>query len=139
MPVVYVTRRVRFEAAHRLHNPEKSAEWNQRVFGKCNSPHFHGHNYILEVTVAGEPDPETGYVIDLGVLKRIIKKRILDKCDHCNLNLDVDFLQGILPSTENLVIAFWNELEPYIPQGRLHCVRLYETENNSAAYFGEGA
>ncbi|MDX1530217.1 MAG: 6-carboxytetrahydropterin synthase [Rhodothermales bacterium] len=137
MPTVYVTRRVRFNAAHRLHNPEKSDAWNQRTFGKCNSPNWHGHNYTLEVTVAGEPDPDTGYVIDLGDLKRIVNERVVDQVDHKNLNLDVDFLRGVLPSTENFAVAIWAQLHDAIPNGRLHEVRLYETENNAAVYRGE--
>lgn|SRR5690606_10195885 len=137
MPLVYVTRRVHFNAAHRLHNPNRSDEWNRRVFGKCNSPNWHGHNYVLEVTVAGEPDPETGYVIDLSELKRIVEEKIVSKCDHANLNLDVDFMQGIMPSTENFVVAIWRELEPELPSGSLNVVRLYETERNMAEYRGE--
>ncbi len=137
MPTVYVTRKVHFNAAHRLHNPDKTDEWNRATFGKCNNPNWHGHNYTLEVTVAGEPDPETGYVVDLGALKQIIQERILDQCDHANLNLEVAFLQGIIPSTENLVIAFWKELEPLVPAGRLHAVRLFETERNVAEYRGD--
>lgn len=137
MPTVFVTRKAHFNAAHRLHNPEKSEAWNQRVFGKCNNPNWHGHNYVLEVTVRGEPDPETGYVIDLSELKRIIDERVVSRLDHANLNLDVDFLSGILPSTENLVVAIWKELEGSLPAGTLHCVRLHETERNSAAYYGE--
>ena len=137
MPTVYVIRREHFNAAHRLHNPSRSDEWNQRVFGKCNNPNWHGHNYVLEVTVAGEPDPETGYVIDLGDLKRIINERVISRVDHKNLNLDVDFMQGIMPSTENFVVAIWKELEPAIPSGRLHRIRLHETEKNVAEYTGE--
>lgn len=141
MPVVHVTRRVHFNAAHRLHNPEKPDAWNAETFGRCNNPTWHGHNYVLEVTVAGEPDPETGYVIDLGRLKAILEARVLDKCDHRNLNLDVDFLEGILPSTENFVVAIWGEIEPAIraeaPGARLHRVRLWETERNMAEYFGD--
>lgn len=137
MPLVYVTRRVHFNAAHRLHNPNRSDEWNRRVFGKCNSPNWHGHNYVLEVTVVGEPDPETGYVIDLSELKRIVEEKIVSKCDHANLNLDVDFMQGIMPSTENFVVAIWRELEPELPSGSLNVVRLYETERNMAEYRGE--
>ncbi len=139
MPTVYITRKMHFNAAHRLHNPDKPAEWNRRVFGKCNSPNWHGHNYTLEVTVAGEPDPETGYVIDLAVLKQIIKEKIIDRVDHKNLNLDVDFLDGTLPSTENVVMAIWNEMEGALPSGRLHRIRLWETERNMAEYFGDGA
>ncbi len=137
MPTVYVTRVVHFNAAHRLHNPLKSDEWNRATFGKCNNPNWHGHNYTMEVTVAGEPDPDTGYVIDLGVLKTIVEERVLDKMDHANLNVDVDFLEGIMPSTENVVVAIWNELADALPAGRLHRIRLYETERNMAEYLGE--
>ncbi len=137
MPLAYVTRRVHFNAAHRLHNPDQSDEWNRRTYGKCNSPNWHGHNYILEVTVTGTPDPETGYVIDLSDLKRIVNECIVDRCDHNNLNLDVDFLQGILTSSENLAIAFWKELKDALPTGVLHAVRLYETERNFVEYRGE--
>lgn len=137
MPITYVTRRVHFNAAHRLHNPDKSDEWNRTTFGKCNLPNWHGHNYIVEITVAGSPSPETGYVIDLGDLKRIVHERIIDLCDHRNLNLDVPFLSGILPSTENLAIAFWEQLENHIPTGKLYAVRVYETERNIAEYRGE--
>ncbi len=137
MPTVYVTRKVHFNAAHRLHNPEKSDEWNRRVFGKCNNPNYHGHNYTLEVTVAGEPDPETGYVIDLAELKRIVNENVVDRVDHMNLNLDVDFMQGVMASTENFVTAIWHELKDALPAGRLHEITLYETERNSATYRGE--
>ena len=122
MPLVSVTRRAHFNAAHRLHNPEKSDEWNRLTFGKCNSPNWHGHNYQIEVTVEGEPDPDTGY--------------ILEKCDHKNRNLDVDFLQGIIPSSENLVVAFWNQIEPHIPGGTLVSVKLFETARNVVEYCG---
>lgn len=137
MATVYVTRRTHFNAAHRLHNPERSDEWNRETFGKCNSPNWHGHNYVLDVTVAGEPDPDTGYVIDLADLKRIVTERIIEPCDHRNLNLDVPFLQGILPSAENMAIAFWKQLEPYITSGRLYSIRLQETERNVVDYRGE--
>ena len=137
MPLVYVTRKAHFNAAHRLHNPEKSDEWNQRVFGKCNHPNWHGHNYELEVTVAGEPDPETGYVVDLGELKQLIEQYVIEPCDHKNLNLDVPFLKGILPSTENFVVAIWQQLEGKLPSGKLHRIRLRETERNAAEYCGE--
>ena len=137
MPTVYVTRRVHFNAAHRLHNERQSDDWNRETFGPCNNANWHGHNYVLEVTVAGEPDPDTGYVIDLGDLKQILHDRILSKVDHANLNLDVDFLRGIMPSTENLAVAFWKRLDGYIPAGRLHSVRLFETERNVAEYRGE--
>jgi 6-pyruvoyltetrahydropterin/6-carboxytetrahydropterin synthase len=94
---------------------------------------------VLEVTVRGQPDPETGYIVDLGELKRILHLAVVDKCDHRNLNTDVDFLRGVIPSTENLVIAFWQQIEPHITAGRLHCVRLFETPRNFAEYFGPDA
>ena len=131
-----VTRRVHFNAAHRLHNPDRSDAWNRRTFGLCNSKHWHGHNYELEVSVRGQPHPETGFVIDLGELKRILNERVADVCDHRNLNEDVPFLRGLVTSTENLVIAFWREIEPHLTSGKLHRVRLYETERNFADYYG---
>lgn len=137
MPSVHVIRTSRFNAAHRLHNPEKSDEWNRSTFGKCNNPNWHGHNYVLEVTVVGEPDADTGFVIDLAELKQIIQERIIAKVDHANLNLDVDFLEGIMPSTENFAVAIWKELEGALPSGRLYRVRLKETDNNAAEYYGE--
>ncbi|WP_221030773.1 6-pyruvoyl trahydropterin synthase family protein [Actomonas aquatica] len=135
---VYVTRQVHFNAAHRLHNPDKSTAWNRETFGPCNNAKWHGHNYVLEVTVAGETDPETGYVIDLGDLKAVLEERILKDCDHRNLNEEVRWLKDLIPSTENLVIAFWRRLEPALPAGRLHRVRLYETPRNFADYYGPG-
>lgn len=133
---VYVTRQVHFNSAHRLENPTKSQAWNVQQYGLCTTPHWHGHNYVLEVTVAGEPDPVTGYVIDLGVLREILNETITRKCDHRNLNTDVDFLRDVIPTTENLVISFWNQIEPRLPSGRLYRVRLYETPRNFADYFG---
>jgi 6-pyruvoyltetrahydropterin/6-carboxytetrahydropterin synthase len=133
---VFITRQVHFNSAHRLHNPTKSQAWNKRQYGLCTNPHWHGHNYVLEVTVKGQPDPETGYIIDLGELKRILHTAVVDPCDHRNLNEEVPFLRGIIPSTENLVIAFWQQIEPHIKAGKLHCVRLYETPRNYAEYFG---
>ena len=137
---VCITRQVHFNSAHRLHNPTKSQAWNTKQYGLCTNPHWHGHNYVLEVTVRGRPDPETGYLIDLGALKRILHLAVVDKCDHRNLNTDVPFLRGVIPSTENLVIAFWNEIAPHLsPPAQLHCVRLYETPRNFADYFGPDA
>ena len=133
---VYITRQVHFNSAHRLFNPTKSQAWNTKQYGLCTNPHWHGHNYVLEVTIRGQPDPETGYIMDLGELKRILHQAVVDKCDHRNLNDDVDFLRGIIPSTENLVIAFWQEIEPLLTAGQLHCVRLYETPRNFAEYLG---
>lgn len=137
--VVSITRQVHFNSAHRLYNPTKSQAWNEKHYGLCTNPHWHGHNYVLEVTLRGAPDPETGYVMDLGELKRILHAAVVDKCDHRNLNDEVDFLRGIIPSTENLVIAFWNEIAPQIKHGRLHCVRLFETPRNFAEYHGPQA
>ncbi len=136
---VFITRQVHFNAAHRLHNPTRSQQWNEEKYGLCTNPHWHGHNYVLEVTVSGQPDPVTGYVLDLSELKRIVHAAVVDKCDHRNLNTDVDFLQGVIPSTENLVIAFWQQIEPRLPAGRLHRVRLYETPRNFAEYAGPDA
>lgn len=135
--MLYVTRREVFSSAHRLHNEELSDEENFEIFGKCNSANGHGHNYILEVVVAGNIDPKTGYVIDLKRLKNIIKDNIIKKVDHKNLNYDVDFLEGINPTTENVIVAFWEELENKIPNGKLYSLKLYETENNYVEYKGE--
>lgn len=134
--IVTITRQVHFNSAHRLWNPTKSQSWNEKQFGLCTNPHWHGHNYVLEVSLRGQPDPETGCIMDLGDLKDILNTHIVNKCDHRNLNDEVDFLRGVIPSTENLVIAFWNELEPHIPAGRLYSVRLYETPRNFAEYHG---
>jgi 6-pyruvoyltetrahydropterin/6-carboxytetrahydropterin synthase len=131
---VFITRQVHFNSAHRLHNPRKSAAWNRKQYGPCNETH--GHNYVLEVTVKGRPDPVTGYVIDLGDLKGLVNSAIADLCDHRSLNDGVGFLKNIIPSTENLAIAFWRELEPHLQRCALHCVRLYETPRNYAEYFG---
>lgn len=137
--VVTITRQVHFNSAHRLWNASKSQAWNEKQFGLCTNPHWHGHNYVLEVSLRGQPDPDTGCIMDLGELKRLLNTHIVDKCDHRNLNDEVDFLHGIIPSTENLVIAFWNQLAPHIPAGRLHCVKLYETPRNFAEYHGPDA
>ena len=134
---VFITRQVHFNSAHRLYNPSKSLAWNRKQYGLCTNPHWHGHNYVLEVTVRGEPDPVTGYIVDLGELKRILHRAVVDKCDHRNLNDEVGFLRGVIPSTENLVIAFWRQIEPLLPAPAvLHCVRLYETPRNFAEFFG---
>jgi len=137
--VVTITRQVHFNSAHRLYNPTKSLRWNQEQYGLCTNPHWHGHNYVLEVSLRGQPDPVTGYLMDLAELKRILHAVVVDKCDHRNLNDEVDFLRGIIPSTENLVIAFWHEIEPHLTAGRLHRVRLYETPRNFADYYGPDA
>lgn len=137
MPHVIATRRMRFNAAHRIHNPELSDEENAHLFGKCNNANWHGHNYTLEVSVAGPVDPRTGYVIDLGHLKQIVQREVIDKVDHRNMNLDVDFMRGINPTAENIVVACWRALEPRVAPGRLVRLRLWETENNYVEYEGE--
>ncbi len=134
--MTYVTRRATFSASHRLYNPALSEKQNQELFDKCAGPNGHGHNYVLEVTVAGETGKETGYVIDLKKMKKILKEEILDKVDHKNMNMDVDFLQGVVPTAENIARAFWNILQPKITEGRLFSIRLLETENNSVEYRG---
>jgi 6-pyruvoyltetrahydropterin/6-carboxytetrahydropterin synthase len=137
VPIVRVTRRVHFSAAHRLHNPAFSDEENRRVFGQCNHPNWHGHNYELDVTVEGEVDPATGYVADLGLL-RDVAEQVLADVDHRNLNLDVAWMEGVIPSTENLVVALWRQLAPRVPAGRLVRLVLWETPRNYAEYTGEG-
>ncbi|MCJ7552571.1 MAG: 6-carboxytetrahydropterin synthase [Ignavibacteriaceae bacterium] len=135
--MVYITRRETFAAAHRLSKPELSDEENFELFGKCSNPQWHGHNYTLEVVVAGKTDPETGFVMDLKELKKIIHKHVIDKVDHKNLNLDTDFMKGIIPTSENICIAIWNQLYDKILSGKLYSVKLYETENNYFEYRGE--
>lgn len=135
--MVYVTRKSHFSASHRLYNPTFSDEKNDAIFDKCNNLHGHGHNYVLEVTVKGLPDPSTGYVIDLKQLRDIIELEIIDKVDHKHLNYDVPFLEGIIPTAENIAVIFWSILEKSIPMGTLHCVKLYESDNNFVEYFGE--
>ncbi|MFO7446346.1 MAG: 6-carboxytetrahydropterin synthase [Ignavibacteriaceae bacterium] len=135
--MVFVTRRERFSSAHRLFKPELSDEENFRLFGKCSNPNWHGHNYVLEVIVAGEPARDTGYVVDINVLKKIIHEHILVKVDHKNLNIDTDFMKGIMPSGENIAKAIWQQLADKIPSGKLYSVKLYETENNYFEYRGE--
>lgn len=135
--MVYVTRRAYFSASHRLFNPAFSDEKNETIFDKCNNFHGHGHNYRLEVTVKGMPDPETGYVVDLKLLARLIEREIIDKVDHKHLNFDVDFLRGVIPTAENIAVSFWRILEPKIPSGTLHSIKLFESENNFVEYLGE--
>jgi 6-pyruvoyltetrahydropterin/6-carboxytetrahydropterin synthase len=137
--MIYVTRRENFNAAHKLHRPEWSDEKNIEVFGKCANTNWHGHNFNLFVTVKGEPSEVTGFVIDLKVLSNIIKEYVTEKLDHKNLNLDVDFMKGIMPSTENLAIRIWQQLDPVIKSHNclLHSIKLHETENNSVEYYGE--
>ena len=135
--MLYVTRRERFSAAHRMFNPKFTDEQNAAVFGPCSNPNWHGHNYVLEVIVAGLPDKDTGFVIDIHTLKKIVRENVIYKVDHKNLNLDTDFMQGILPSSENIAIAIWQQPVHKIPSGKLYSVKLYETENNYFEYKGE--
>ena len=137
MADVTVTRRLLFNAAHRVHNPALSDEENARLFGRCNNPNWHGHNYTLDVSVTGEVDERTGYVIDLGVLKRIVEREVIDKVDHKNFNLEVDFMRGVIPTTENIVVAIWRVLEPAIAPARLTRLVLWETPNNYVEYDGK--
>jgi 6-pyruvoyltetrahydropterin/6-carboxytetrahydropterin synthase len=137
MPDVTVTRRLMFNAAHRVHNPALSDEENRRLFGKCNNPNWHGHNYTLDVSVRGPIDERTGYVLDLGALKRLVEERVVDKIDHKNFNLDVDFMRGVIPTSENIIVAIWRELAPAIHPRRLTRLVLWETPNNYVEYSGE--
>jgi 6-pyruvoyltetrahydropterin/6-carboxytetrahydropterin synthase len=136
MPTLTVTRRLHFNAAHRVHNAELSAEENTALFGKCNNPNWHGHNYELEVSVTGDIDPRTGYVIDLAVLRDLVERELISQLDHKNLNLDVPFLTGTNPTTENLVVACWRILAPVVAPGKLTRLRLWETDNNYVEYEG---
>jgi 6-pyruvoyltetrahydropterin/6-carboxytetrahydropterin synthase len=135
--MIYVTRKSTFSAAHRLYNPTFTDERNDAVFDKCNNLWGHGHNYVLEVTVKGLPDPETGYVIDLKELKDILDDAIIQKVDHKHLNHDVEFLFGIIPTVENLCVVFWDQLRNRLPSGELHRIRVYESDQNVADYYGE--
>lgn len=134
--MIYLTRRAFFCAGHRLHNPAFSDEENARIFGQCNNPNFHGHNYTMEVTISGEPDPHTGMLMDLKELKTLIEREVIDHVDHKNLNLDVDFMHGVIPSAENIARAFWQILAPKITAGKLQSIKLFESENNIVEYRG---
>lgn len=137
MPKVYLTRRETFSAAHRLFNPDWENEKNDEVFGKCNNYYGHGHNYSLEVVVEGEPDPETGFIINLTDLQKIIHENVIEVFDHKHLNFDVPEMKGKNPTIENLVVIIWNLLKDKLPSGKLYSVKIYETENNYAEYRGE--
>ena len=135
--MVYLTRLEHFNAAHKLFNPNWSRERNEEVFGACANENWHGHKYQLFVTVKGEPDPETGFVLDAKKLSTLIKDKIISQLDHKNLNMDVPFLQGKLCSTENLVIGIWQQLQPHLPgEVKLHSIKLYETPRIYVEYFG---
>ena len=139
--MVYVSRKEHFNAAHKLYNPSWSAEKNHEVFGPCANENWHGHNFDLIVTVKGKPDLETGFVVDLKRLSIMIRREVIEKLDHKNLNLDVDFMKGKLASCENLIVEIWRILEKNLSEvtssGKLHSLRLYETPRNYVEYFGE--
>lgn len=134
--MVYLTRRERFNAAHRLYNKDWSNQKNFEIFGKCSNPNFHGHNFELFVTVKGNPNKETGLIINAKTLSSIIKEHVTSKLDHKNLNIDVEFLEDVIPSIENIVTAIWDELAPKLKDCQLHCIKLIETENIYVEYFG---
>lgn len=137
-PLVRVTRRLHFNAAHRLYRPDWTDERNAEVFGPCANPHWHGHNYEIEVTVEGTINPETGYVMDLGDLKARVNESVIDQVDHRNLNVEVPWLEGLNPTTENFVVAIWTRLAPLLPPGvRLARLVLWETPRNYVEYEGE--
>jgi 6-pyruvoyltetrahydropterin/6-carboxytetrahydropterin synthase len=136
--MIYITRRERFSAAHRMFREDWTDDENQRVFGKCSNPNWHGHDYVLHVTVKGEISGEIGYFMNINTLKEIIKEKIIDKVDHKNLNLEVSFMRGRIATSENLAVSIWNELKPAIEKegAVLHCVKIGETENNIIEYYG---
>lgn len=137
--MMYLTRRERFCAAHRLFRPDWSDEKNKKVFGGCSNPNWHGHNYQLYVTVKGKVDEGTGFVINLKILSQILNEKVISKLDHANINLDVDFMEGKLSTTENLALGIWNEIYDELKShgATLHCVKIIETENNIIEYYGE--
>ena len=136
MPVCAATRRSHFNAAHRLHNPARPDAWNAATFGPCNNPHFHGHNYELDVTVEGPIDQETGYVLDLGVLADVVDERIIRRLDHRNLNVEVDWFANLNPTVENIAVVIWRELRAALPGSLTLRVRLWETPRNYVEYQG---
>jgi 6-pyruvoyltetrahydropterin/6-carboxytetrahydropterin synthase len=136
--MVYLTRLEHFNAAHKLYNPNWSKEQNDAVFGVCANENWHGHNFDLYITIRGTVDPDTGFLMDVKKLSKLVQEKVIKKVDHKNLNLDVDFLRGKMCSTENLAIGIWNELAPHLPEHvKLHCVKLYETQRIYVEYFGE--
>ncbi|MFQ5457446.1 MAG: 6-carboxytetrahydropterin synthase [Myxococcota bacterium] len=134
--MVLLTHRFEFCASHRLHNPSLSDRENIEIYGKCNNPNGHGHNYQLDVTITGEPDPETGMVLELSILKRIVEDEICERYDHKNLNLDVPDFKERVPTAENMLVVIWERLRGRIPEGKLYRLRLTETANNSFEYSG---
>lgn len=139
MPIAYITRRERFSAAHRLYRDDFSTQENLDNFGHCSHENWHGHNFELFVTIKGEINPKLGFVANLKMVSKIIKELIIDKLDHKNINIDVEFMRGKLASTENLAVSIWEELDQPIRSlgANLHCVKIQETENNFVEYFGD--
>ena len=137
-PAVRITTQAHFSAAHRLHSDTHDVEWNRRVFGKCNNPYGHGHTYGLEVTVEGPVQADTGWVMDFADLKRVVAERVVRPCDRRNLNVDVPFLAGVVPTAENIAVRIWDELAPAVGPARLVRVVVHETERNKAVYEGHG-
>jgi 6-pyruvoyltetrahydropterin/6-carboxytetrahydropterin synthase len=135
--MVYLTRKAEFSASHYYHNPELSAEENLRLFGKCNNPYGHGHNYTLEVTVKGQVDARSGFVVDLKQLKELMNREVIDLLDHRFLNKEVPEFQEAIPTTENLAISIWNRLRPRLKLAQLHRVRVYESPDLFVDYYGE--
>lgn len=136
-PVLFVTRRAHFNAAHKLYNPTWTKEENEECFGKCANEYWHGHNFDLYVTIKGRPSKDTGFVMDLKKLKVLIEDEVVVHLDHKNLNIDVPFLKDVLPSVENIAIAIWDRLVPHLPEGvKMHKIHLIETINNSVEYYG---
>lgn len=135
--MIYLTRRAEFSASHYYHNSAFSPDENRRVFGKCNNPHGHGHNYTLEVTVAGDIDPATGMVLNIKDLKRLLETEVLEAMDHKFLNMEVPVFSALIPTTENIAVEIWNRLQPKLTFGKLHRVRLYETPDLYVDYYGD--
>lgn len=138
MGMIYITRKEHFSASHKLFKEEWSDENNEKIFGKCSNPNGHGHNYHIYVTVKGEPDPETGFLVNLKIVSALINEFVIDLVDHKNLNEDVAFLKNLMPTTENVAIAIWGQLQPELNKLNctLHCVKLHETDNNYVEYYG---
>ena len=135
--MIYLTKKVSFSASHRLYNPAFSDAENKKIYGMCSNPNGHGHNYELEVTIRGVPDPETGMIIDLKLLKSVLYEEIIRKVDHKHLNHDVPFMNGAIPTVENILIKFWEILQDKFDHCELHELKLYETRDNHAVYRGE--
>ncbi len=135
--MVYLTRKCEFSASHFYHNPDLSPEENRRIFGKCNNPNGHGHNYTLELTVKGEVDARSGFVVNLAELKQVLEREVLNAFDHRHLNYEVPEFQKQIPTTENIAIAVWNRLAPKLTAARMHRVRVYESPDLYVDYYGE--